>query len=134
MATEDRLTAMGGFDLGDTLVRVEHLREPRGAEQGRRPAADEHRLRLGRERRAHLEACRVEREHLLLPELELAAVDGLDLAGCLVSLDALACQPAIVGVGPGRSFGLALAARDTTARIGLIPAAVGGSPSSSPGR
>ena len=27
MATESRLTAMGGFDLGDTLVRVEHVRE-----------------------------------------------------------------------------------------------------------
>jgi hypothetical protein len=40
-------------------------------------------------------------------------------------------KPALVGVGPGRSFGLALAARDTTARIGLIPAAVGGSPISS---
>jgi hypothetical protein len=40
-------------------------------------------------------------------------------------------KPAVVGVGPGRSFGLALAARDTTARIGLIPAAVGGSPISS---
>jgi hypothetical protein len=40
-------------------------------------------------------------------------------------------KPTLVGVGPGRSFGLALAARDTTARIGLIPAAVGGSPISS---
>jgi len=40
-------------------------------------------------------------------------------------------KPAIVGVGPGRSFGLALAARDSKARIGLVPAAVGGSPISS---
>jgi len=40
-------------------------------------------------------------------------------------------KPAIVGVGPGRSFGLALAARDSNARIGLVPAAVGGSPISS---
>jgi hypothetical protein len=37
-------------------------------------------------------------------------------------------KPAIAGVGPGRSFGLALAVRDTSAKIGLIPAAVGGSP------
>lgn len=35
------------------------------------------------------------------------------------------------GVGPGRSFAFALAARDVGARIGLIPAAVGGSPISS---
>src|SRR5213076_2890498 len=27
IATEDRLGALGGFDLGDTLVRVEHVRE-----------------------------------------------------------------------------------------------------------
>jgi hypothetical protein len=40
-------------------------------------------------------------------------------------------KPTLVGVGPGRSFGLTLAARDTTARIGLIPTAVGGSPVSS---
>jgi hypothetical protein len=40
-------------------------------------------------------------------------------------------KPAIVGVGPGRSFGLALAARDPNVRIGLVPAAVGGSPISS---
>jgi hypothetical protein len=32
----------------------------------------------------------------------------------------------IAGVGPGRSFALALAARDTTAVIGLVPTAVGG--------
>ena len=40
-------------------------------------------------------------------------------------------KPAIVGVGPGRAFGLALARRDPNARIGLVPAAVGGSPISS---
>ena len=40
-------------------------------------------------------------------------------------------KPAIVGVGPGRSFARALAARDPTLTIGLIPAAVGGSPISS---
>ena len=40
-------------------------------------------------------------------------------------------KPAIVGVGPGRAFGLALAARDPGVRVGLVPAAVGGSPISS---
>ncbi len=40
-------------------------------------------------------------------------------------------KPAIVGVGPGRAFGLALAVRDPGTRIGLVPAAVGGSPISS---
>ncbi len=33
----------------------------------------------------------------------------------------------IAGVGPGRSFGMALAEVDTTIKIGLIPCAVGGS-------
>jgi hypothetical protein len=37
----------------------------------------------------------------------------------------------IAGVGPGRGFALAIVARDPNARIGLIPAAVGGSPISS---
>jgi hypothetical protein len=37
-------------------------------------------------------------------------------------------KPAIVGVGPGLSFARALAARDPNVTIGLIPAAVGGSP------
>jgi len=37
----------------------------------------------------------------------------------------------IAGVGPGRSFALAIVARDPHARVGLIPAAVGGSPISS---
>ena len=40
-------------------------------------------------------------------------------------------KPAIVGVGPGRSFALALVARDFDLAVGLIPAAVGGSPISS---
>ena len=40
-------------------------------------------------------------------------------------------KPTLVGVGPGRSFGLALAARDANVTIGLVPAAVGGSPISS---
>src|SRR3954453_7195796 len=45
-------------------------------------------------------------ELAVLPEL----LDGLDLAGCLVSLDALACQPAIAErvVGRGRDYLLAL--------------------------
>jgi hypothetical protein len=40
-------------------------------------------------------------------------------------------KPAIVGVGPGRTFGLTLAAKDANTKIGLVPAAVGGSPISS---
>ena len=40
-------------------------------------------------------------------------------------------KPAIVGVGPGRSFALTVAAKEPAARIGLVPAAVGGSPISS---
>jgi Carbohydrate esterase, sialic acid-specific acetylesterase len=35
------------------------------------------------------------------------------------------------GVGPGRSFGVALADADSSARIGLVPVALGGSPISS---
>ncbi len=34
----------------------------------------------------------------------------------------------VAGVGPGRSFGIALADADSTATIGLVPTAVGGSP------
>jgi hypothetical protein len=34
-------------------------------------------------------------------------------------------KPGLAGVGPGRSFALELAARDTTAVIGLVPTAVG---------
>lgn len=36
-------------------------------------------------------------------------------------------KPAVVGVGPGLAFGKLMAAQDTTAFIGLIPVAVGGS-------
>ena len=36
-------------------------------------------------------------------------------------------KPAIVGVGPGFSFGKAMAEADTSILIGLIPTAVGGS-------
>lgn len=35
-------------------------------------------------------------------------------------------KPRVTGVGPGRAFGVALAAHDSTTRIGLVPAAVGG--------
>ncbi len=35
------------------------------------------------------------------------------------------------GVGPGRAFGLAIAAHDGSAQVGLVPTAVGGSPISS---
>jgi hypothetical protein len=34
----------------------------------------------------------------------------------------------IAAVGPGRSFGLAVAAADPSAQVGLVPTAVGGSP------
>ena len=37
-------------------------------------------------------------------------------------------KPKVVGVGPGRAFGAAIAAATPNADIGLIPAAVGGSP------
>jgi hypothetical protein len=37
-------------------------------------------------------------------------------------------KPAVVGVGPGRSFGLQMAEADPSVTIGLIPCAVGGSP------
>ena len=37
-------------------------------------------------------------------------------------------KPKIVGAGLGRSFGLVVASRNADARIGLVPAAVGGSP------
>ncbi|ANH81590.1 hypothetical protein A8C56_11935 [Niabella ginsenosidivorans] len=37
-------------------------------------------------------------------------------------------KPAIAGVGPGLSFGIAMAAADSSAKIGLIPCAVGGTP------
>ncbi len=37
-------------------------------------------------------------------------------------------KPAIVGVGPGRAFAITLAEEAATMRVGLVPAAVGGSP------
>jgi hypothetical protein len=45
-------------------------------------------------------------------------------------------KPKLIGVGPGFAFGKAMAEADTSALIGLIPAAVGGSPieSWSPGK
>jgi hypothetical protein len=45
-----------------------------------------------------------------------------------VAVDPMHFDKPIAGVGPGRSFGIALAAMDSDVRIGLIPAAVGGSP------
>lgn len=37
-------------------------------------------------------------------------------------------KPAVVGVGPGRAFGIAIAEANPDIAVGLIPAAVGGSP------
>jgi len=47
------------------------------------------------------------------------------------AVDPVHFDKAIAGVGPGRSFGIAVATADTTIRVGLIPVAVGGSPISS---
>jgi len=47
------------------------------------------------------------------------------------AVDPLHWDKPTAGVGPGKSFGLALAALDTNITIGLIPAACGGSPISS---
>jgi hypothetical protein len=47
------------------------------------------------------------------------------------AIDPVHYDKPIAGVGPGRSFALALAAKDSDIRIGLVPAAVGGSPISS---
>lgn len=44
------------------------------------------------------------------------------------AVDPMHFDKPIAAVGPGRAFGLALAEADTSVRIGLIPAAVGGSP------
>lgn len=44
------------------------------------------------------------------------------------AIDPLHWDKPVAGVGPGRSFGLALAALNTNVTIGLIPAACGGSP------
>jgi Carbohydrate esterase, sialic acid-specific acetylesterase len=51
----------------------------------------------------------------------------LDSAGRWVpAVDPVHFDKPTAGVGPGRAFGLALAARDTAAVIGLVPTAVGG--------
>jgi hypothetical protein len=47
------------------------------------------------------------------------------------AVDPMHFDKPIAGVGPGRSFGIAIAEADPTIRIGLIPAAVGGSAISS---
>jgi len=47
------------------------------------------------------------------------------------AIDPVHYDKPIAGVGPGRSFALAIVAQDPNARVGLIPAAVGGSPISS---
>ena len=44
------------------------------------------------------------------------------------AVDPLHFDKPIAGVGPGRTFGIAVAERDPTITIGLIPSAVGGSP------
>ncbi|MEO7456428.1 MAG: sialate O-acetylesterase [Gemmatimonadaceae bacterium] len=44
------------------------------------------------------------------------------------AVDPVHFDKAIAGVGPGRAFGIALVARDSSTRIGLVPVAVGGSP------
>ncbi|MEP6999662.1 MAG: sialate O-acetylesterase, partial [bacterium] len=47
------------------------------------------------------------------------------------AIDPVHFDKPIAGVGPGRSFALALADADSSARIGLVPVALGGSPISS---
>jgi hypothetical protein len=44
------------------------------------------------------------------------------------AVDPIHFDKPIAGVGPGRAFGKAMAARDLSIRIGLIPCATGGSP------
>jgi hypothetical protein len=44
------------------------------------------------------------------------------------AVDPVHFDKSVAGVGPGRSFGIAVANADTTIRIGLVPTAVGGSP------
>jgi len=57
---------------------------------------------------------------------------ALDRAGQWVpAVDPIHFDKPIAGVGPGRSFGLAIAQANPGVRIGLVPAAVGGSPISS---
>ncbi len=59
-----------------------------------------------------------------------ARVLMLDKAGAWVhAIDPMHFdKPAVIGVGPGRAFGLAIAEAEPGATIGLIPCAVGGSP------
>jgi hypothetical protein len=47
------------------------------------------------------------------------------------AVDPVHFDKSVAGVGPGRTFGIAVANADSTIRIGLIPTAVGGSPISS---
>jgi hypothetical protein len=47
------------------------------------------------------------------------------------AVDPMHFDKPIAGVGPGRSFGIAVADANPSIRVGLIPAAVGGSPISS---
>ena len=44
------------------------------------------------------------------------------------AIDPVHFDKPVAGVGPGRSFGMAMADADSTAIIGLVPTAVGGSP------
>jgi hypothetical protein len=44
------------------------------------------------------------------------------------AVDPMHFDKPIAGVGPGRAFGIAIAESDPSVRVGLIPAAVGGSP------
>ena len=44
------------------------------------------------------------------------------------AVDPVHFDKAVAGVGPGRTFGLTVAAADTSIRVGLVPTAVGGSP------
>jgi hypothetical protein len=56
-------------------------------------------------------------------------VYSLDRAGLWVpAVDPIHYDKRIAGVGPGLSFGKAMAARDPEIRIGLMPCAAGGSP------
>ncbi|MES2176771.1 MAG: sialate O-acetylesterase [Gemmatimonadota bacterium] len=65
---------------------------------------------------------RIPHPHIVMLDRNLAWVPAVDP----VHFD----KP-VAGVGPGRSFALALASANPSIRIGLIPAAVGGSPISS---
>lgn len=53
----------------------------------------------------------------------------LDRSGAWVpAIDPVHFDKSVAGVGPSRSFGLAVAGANPNGRIGLVPAAVGGSP------